>query len=458
MVDMRAKTNRVSKGITRREMLGAAASAVIMGRASPAQAETADVIVIGAGMAGLAAARALQRAGRKVIVLEARERIGGRIKTDRTLGFAAELGANWVHGRTGNPLIALAEGSGTTLAPFDHDDLWVRSALGGNVSATYPQLYGEFESALETLGAGCGTKAAGTSLDARLRDAVSFSSRDDSEREVLDIIFERELASDYGAGPEQLSECVWGFGEAFDGGDMLVTNGYDRLPRGLATRLDIRLNAVVSEIRAASFQVEVIAGPRVFRGQHCICTLPLGVLKSGKVRFDPPLPKRLSRAIRDIGFGSFAKAIATFETDIDLPALNVAFARGEGRIFKNLVNISGFARRPAIMAYCGGADAVAVSRMTEAAVADELTASIAAVSNSGRPQLSGLIVSNWQDDPFALGAYSYPAAATPPDAFATLAEPEGNLHFAGEAASPYFGTVHGAYLSGRNAAKRILES
>jgi monoamine oxidase len=443
--------------VSRRAVLSVLASGAMAVASGPARAAKADVIVIGAGIAGLAAARALSQAGRSVIVLEARDRIGGRIHTDRSLGFATELGANWIHGAEGNPLVELARGSGTRVARFDHDDLAVFSAVGGEASSALPRLYERFDAALETISTRCGARASGETLGGPLKAALGYAQLDESEREVMDILLDREFSSDYAAGLDEVSRCAGTIGEAFDGGDLIIANGYDRIPRGLSTRLDIRLNETVREVRAGSFQVEVATANGRYTGRHCICTLPLGVLKAGDVRFDPPLPRAHRKAIETIGFGSFAKAIVSLETDPGMPALNAAFAPGGRRHFRNLVDLTGIAGRPAVLAYGGGADARAVAAMEDQSIAEELADAITAATGK-RPLIRGLLVSRWDDDRFARGAYSFPAADTAPDAFSVLASPAGSLHFAGEAASPYFGTVHGAYLSGRNAAASILRA
>ncbi|MCU0830992.1 MAG: FAD-dependent oxidoreductase [Rhizobiaceae bacterium] len=443
--------------LTRRAVLGG--TAVIASAAAlpaPAQSRNPDVIIIGAGIAGLTAARLLRQNGRRVLVLEARDRIGGRIHTDRSLGFPAELGANWIHGTDGNPLVTLAEGSGTRTLPFDHDDLAIVNADGSPNTADAAALYDAFEQTMGAISDGCGGRAARRSLQGPLLSGIGYDGLSPEDRGVIGVWIDREFSGDFAATPAELSRCAATIGEAFDGGDLLVTNGYDRIPRGLATGLDIRLSSIVRDIRIGAFQVEVATDGERFQAAHCICTLPLGVLKSGDVRFDPALPRDVADRIGSIGFGAFAKAIVTLEEAPGFDTLNLAFAPGNGRVFRNLIDLTRIAGRPAVLAYCGGDDARAASGMSDEAVASELQSSIQAAG--GDVAVTGVLASRWLDDPFARGAYSFPAPDTAPDAFAALAEPVGALYFAGEAASPYFGTVHGAYLSGRNAARRILNA
>lgn len=442
---------------TRRSLI--AGGLLAMPFISRAAAAKLDVVIIGAGMAGLSAARLLAQSGKSVAVLEARNRIGGRINTDRTMGFAAELGASWIHGENGNPLVALAEASGTRFGRFDHEALTVLSASGGDVTEAYDRASTQFGEALDTISGQCGgERPSRDTLDGALKSLLGYDSFDNAEREVMDIVFNRELSGEYGAGPVALSLCANEIGEAFEGDDLLITNGYDRLPRGLASGLDVRLNVTVRDIRAGAFQVEVVTSAGRVTAQHCICTLPLGVLKAGTVRFDPVLPKEKLEAIKRLGFGGFAKAAAAFESDINFPELNVALAADGTRAFTNLIDISRIAGRPAVLAYAGGADAEKAAKMDDDAVGAELTASVELVRGGRAPRLAGVAVSRWLDDPFAMGAYSFPRRGSSNADFAALAAPVGALHFAGEACSPYFGTVHGAYLSGRQAAQQILKS
>ncbi|NJR13526.1 MAG: FAD-dependent oxidoreductase, partial [Phyllobacteriaceae bacterium] len=177
--------------LSRRQLVGgttALASTALIGRAGAA---APDVIVIGAGISGLAAARALSQAGKSVMVLEARDRIGGRIHTDRSLGFAAELGANWIHGADGNPLTALAQASGTQTLPFDHDALAVVDANGADLGSGYASLQDEFSTALERASGSCRDRAAGETLQAGLQSALRYNGRGETERALLDILIDR---------------------------------------------------------------------------------------------------------------------------------------------------------------------------------------------------------------------------------------------------------------------------
>ncbi|MGL4405566.1 MAG: FAD-dependent oxidoreductase [Notoacmeibacter sp.] len=459
---MSARTFEFGTMVSRRKLLvSGAALLAIPTLLRPAGAQNFDVIVIGAGMAGLSAARKLSEAGKSVVVLEARDRIGGRIHTDRSLGFAAELGANWIHGRDGNPLVELAAAAGARGVRFNHDDIAVLSGSGRPIAngEQYSALSANFEQALQAVAATCGGKPGQTALDGPLTRAVGEYGLNSSQQDVMGIILDREFAGDYGAGPKELNRCADGIGEAFDGDDLIIINGYSRLPEMLARGLDVQLNEPVESVRWTQSGVSILTSRSRYTASYCVCTVPLGLLKSGAINFETDLPESHLGAIERIGFGSFAKAIVTFENDAVLPNTNIAYAENERRVFRNLVGLSGIAGRPAVMAYCGGDDALQAAKMTDRQIAQEISESVALARRSASSRVSDVIVSRWMDDPYALGAYSYPGVATKSDDFETLAKPvDERLYFAGEASSTYFGTVHGAHISGNKAAEAIIRA
>lgn len=425
----------------------------------PAQAATVDVIIIGAGMAGLSAARRLVGSGKTVLVLEARERIGGRIHTDRSLGFAAELGANWIHGRNENPLVPLATQSSARAVRFNHNDISVLSGTGTPIADRdrFQQVSSVLENAMQAVAASCGDKPATDSLEGPLTKSVGEYGLSSNDQNVINVIMDREFAGDYAAGSKELNRCADEIGDAFDGDDLIIINGYDRLAATLAKGIDVQLGEPVEAIDWSSSGVSVLTARQRYNASQSICTVPLGVLKSGGIKFETDLPDEHQQAIDRIGFGSFAKAVVTFESDAVLPNTNIAFAANKRRVFRNLVGLSGIAGRPAVMAYCGGEDALAAAKMTDRQIAQEIAESVALARRGVAPRIADVLVSRWQDDPYSRGAYSYPAVETRAEDFASLAKPiDKRFYFAGEAASQYFGTVHGAYISGQNAADAIL--
>ncbi len=379
-----------------------------------------DVLVIGAGVAGLAAASHLAKHGREAAVLEARDRIGGRIWTARLDGAPVDLGATWVHGMDDNPIAGLARGWGLPLEETDWDrlaspDFDPRRAI--EAQKRIEKLYG---------------RHAGESV----ADAVPREWRGDR---LMEWALRAEITCEYGEEPHRLSLKHWRDDEDREGEDGWFPRGYGEVVDRLAEGLDVRTGHVVREIRWGTGGVEAGTDAGTFRAGHAIVTLPLGVLKAGSVRFEPELPEPKLRAIGGLGTGVLNKLALVFERPFWGKETHVFAREGPyaymicaGRALVGLV----------------GGDAARGARPEDP---EEIVRAL------GAPRPVASAATRWDEDPFALGAY----AVVPPSGtsrfFDDLAESEGRLHFAGEATSRlYRGTVHGAYESGLRAADEIL--
>jgi monoamine oxidase len=310
---------------------------------------------------------------------------------------------------------------------------------------------------MQSVGGSCDGKISPNALNSPLNAAISAFGINSSDQAVMDVILDQEFAGDYGAETTLLNRCAGAFGKEFEGQDLLIFNGFNRITDALSAGLNVRLGEAVETVRWTESSVSISTSKRRYDAAYCICTVPLGVLKSGGIDFKNDLPEMHLDAISGIGFGNFVKAYVTFQNEAVLPKTTIAFAGDERRVFRNLVGISGIARRPAVMAYAGGEDANKASQMSDRAIAQEIADSVALARRGASSRIADVTVSRWSEDPFALGAYSYPGVATKREHFEALATPvDGRLYFAGEAASQYFGTVHGAHISGNEAAGKIL--
>lgn len=263
-------------------------------RAAAEAAEVSEtVVVIGAGLAGLAAARALVDEGIEVIVVEARDRVGGRARTIDVGGTAADLGPSWVHGVTDNVVAEFADEVGIELVPFDYDN-----AIGGDDAAL-----AEIEA---------------------LSDAA-LDADDPAERPLSELLPESltpaqqwalsvEIPGEFGADPDELAIAALDEGADQLGGDALVAGGYGPLAAALADGLTIELGWIVAAVEHDDEGVTVVADDgRRIRADSAIVTLPLGVLQSGAVKFTPALPETTTAAIDALGMGLLDKLWLTFD-------------------------------------------------------------------------------------------------------------------------------------------------
>jgi polyamine oxidase len=232
--------------LTRREFtVGAgalAATLAVAGCGPERRASREQVVVIGAGMAGLAAARQLADEGVDVTVLEARERIGGRMWTDTSLGVPIDLGVAWIHGTKGNPLVALANQAGAATVETDWDDVVVFDARG-EVDADVVD------------GAAEAWRRAQQDVDGRTEDAASDASVQSALAQLTDLSdpliawsVATDIGAEYGADPVELSLKWFGTEGQFDGPDLILPQGYERLARHLADGITIRRGTAVTHI------------------------------------------------------------------------------------------------------------------------------------------------------------------------------------------------------------------
>ncbi len=418
-----------------------------------------DVAVIGAGAAGLAAARMLHDAGARVAVIEARPRIGGRIWTDRSCGsYPIELGAELIHGAQ-TSTVELAHMAGLTLDEVDryHGLRW--GAPARPVQELPPD-----DSARRAIAQ---ARAAWSDLAARYPDdaAVDRSLAAELRERGLDptalAIADVVLAQTCCAEAESLSCVDLAREQRIDQAgprEFRLRERYDALLSWLARGLDIRVGQPVRAIADHGDRVTIRASAGSFTARRCIITVPVAVLAAGLIRFAPPLS-----ATRQAAIAAFRTRPATkhfFWFDVPLWDEGFAYAAHTGLFARWWTPAHPDLTAPLLCSYVTAERAAALDRLP-AALAREI--GLAELSQIlGRSDVSAHCVGfrryRWAADPYARGGYAHlpPGMAWARPALATV---EGNLHFAGEAtafdSNPQ--TVHGAIDSGRRAARECLQ-
>ncbi len=284
--------------------------------------ELESVAIIGAGMSGLSAAHKLSRAGVEVTVVEARDRIGGRIFTDNSLGVPLDLGASWIHGIKQNPLTRLANQQNIERVRSDANYV-MRNGEGGELSD---------------------------------EDAPDW---------LTNVI---EVQHTAGADSDQINEWAYMWVDDYDGADVLFPGGYSQIFNAIEGDYDIHLSTKVSRVSMTEDGVTIASKDNSARFDGVIVTVPLGVLKKGTLTFSPPLPERKQEAIDRLAMGTLDKLYLQFEEafwDKDkswIVTPNNGLPPGE---FNQWFNLYKFTGEPVLLGFNGGPPALRLSELSD---------------------------------------------------------------------------------------------
>ncbi len=282
-----------------------------------------SALIIGAGMAGLTAAKRLSDRGLEVRVLEARNRMGGRILTNEDLGMPLDLGASWIHGTRGNPLTGLARRANMrTVRTRDSYQIWANGA------------------------------------QVRDRDAPDW----------LDSI---SIQTSYGADQDQLSGEAFSSGWDYGGAEVIFPGGYAPIFSNFVGGYEVRLNTEVQRVSWGQSPGVTLRNGQRERADAVLVTVPLGVLKTGRMSFSPELPQRKRQAINRLGMGTLDKLYLLFDqvfwptepTWLTLPETNLPPGQ-----FNEWMNLQPYVGAPMLLAFNGGSAATGLAHFSDQAL------------------------------------------------------------------------------------------
>ena len=422
-----------------------------------------QIIVIGAGIAGITAAQKLQAQGYQVIILEGRDRIGGRIWTDNSLGFPLDLGAAWIHTIDGNPLSPLVKQFGIETVISDIESQWIYKDVSQLLSKSDELLINSaFQAFMDRVNH---LKKAPQSLQQTTLADVAQQIIDSEELTGITLkgfraILSSAIESEFGEDIANLG--IKGFEEdsEFAGADVVFPQGYIQLVQALSKDLDIRTKHLVQQIAYDDSGVQVTTDRGVFSGSQVIVTVPLGVMKWGSIRFSPALPEEKIAAIERLGMGALNKLVLKFPQQF-WPSQPHTMAYINGNIpdrYIEFYNWQKYIQQPILVAMFSGDFSRSLSQMPKTEAIQNILTDLRSMFGKDIPLPTATLLTQWHNDPFSYGSYSTFSINGSLQDCDRLAEPIGDrVFFAGEATyGKYLGTVHGALLSGAREANRFI--
>ncbi|EPS44858.1 hypothetical protein H072_1195 [Dactylellina haptotyla CBS 200.50] len=291
------------------------------------QLKKPKIIVVGAGTCGLRAAEVLIRAGCDVQVLEARDRIGGRIATSSKLGLPLDLGANWIHGDQGNPIIAIAEKAGSSYTAEELDDTVVYAPDGTLLSKRLGEelvtrMWNYFEDGIEHSEQNFATIKPNISFGEYYRARINEECEDKTikvyQTEVMEIM---GAIVAMGIQKQDLKNLY--LEKPIPGGDVFLSSTYGPVMELMAKTVRengcLQLSTPVERVET----VHTASGPlhgvhtkdgNIHKADGVLVTIPLGALKQDRVTFNPPIPEQIRQSIKHLGYGSLEKTYISFPT------------------------------------------------------------------------------------------------------------------------------------------------
>lgn len=419
------------------------------------------VIVVGAGVSGLAAAFFLKKQGVEVVVLEASSRIGGRIWTDRSLGFSLDLGADRLKGTVGNPVFKLAQREEMLTIKCDSDNFYAYDKQGD----LNEELISTFQDKADKV-----VNRASIYNDFDTDGDVSVHWVIDYVKLYYNLTEEEEnylqwylstIEADKGCELSELSHRMRRTEDVYWGDELVFPDGYDQIPEYLATDIDIRFDEQVSSINQDEDGVRIgCKSAKTFDADYVLLSVSLGVLKAGRIAFDPPLPDWKQFAIEQLEMGQVYKIAIGFEkafwpNDRDfLHQLNEVKGK-----YPRFINWTLYTGKPCLITTVGGAYLDDIKELSDEKIAEDIRDVLKEMfPREEVPVHTFIKVARWSEDENILGSDSYvPVGVEGREHAVSLARNVDRLFFAGEATNDrYPASVHGAYLSGLREATKIL--
>lgn len=399
-------------------------------------------------------------------MLEARDRVGGRLHSERSHGHVTDLGASWIHGIDDNPLVDVVHALGMPMSEFtvgsfqpDGRPMAYYGPDGDRLSAADAERFAaDVHTVDEHLSRTIAASKTGDSYATVVEAALARLGWPPERAERVREFLRHRTEEQYGVWIADLD--AHGLDDdQVEGDEVVFPEGYDRLATGLVAGLDVRLAHVVSAVHWSHDGVSVTSDHGDFRADRVVVTVPIGVLKSPGFLIEPPLPEPLAGAIERLEPNHFEKVVLRFPGRFWDEGVYAIRRQGEaGRWWHSWYDLTDLDGVPTLLTFAAGPCAEAVRTWDDAAVAASVLAALREIYGDAVAEPDHVLVTRWRDDPFARGSYGYLSVGSSPEDHDILATPVGGvLHIAGEATwSEDPATVTAALRSGHRAAETIL--
>lgn len=422
-----------------------------------------DIIIIGAGAAGLMAARELSGRGKKVVVLEARNRTGGRIHTitDAAFEIPVETGAEFIHGKLKLTLSLLKEaGINYTKVEWEawqkKNDQWQQEDVQLEHASGLNRKYKELKEDISVL----------EFINRHLPGKEQENTRKSIENYVAGY-----YAGDVGKASTFALFNEW---NSADEEQYRIQGGYSRLTDYLAQAISqkgikIFLSQPVTTITRKESIIELTTPDQIFYAGKVLVTVPMGILAAERLRFSPALPQ-VTAAAKALGYGPVIKIILQFEKAfwLDKSLTHQKDMSGAGFIFSEEKLPTWWTqvpeRRAMLTGWAAGPHAEALKELTQNEILQQSLVSLSHLFNLDviylQQNLQGWHVADWQRDKWSCGAYSYDVVGGKKHKQLLTAGIDDIIFFAGEGLmdGPLIGTVEAGLVTGQEAARRIIGS
>lgn len=421
-----------------------------------------EIIVIGAGIAGLSTAKTLKNHGYNVKIIEARNRIGGRLWTsDKWKDLPVDLGASWIHGVDNNPITEIANQLNATLLKTKYDNSVIYNSDGRAFSDTQQAEIEKLSDKIYSIIENAQNNDQDISIKKAIEIFVKKYPKNSQTYQLINFILNSEIEQEYGGSVEDISTFWYDSDKQFGGDDKIFKDGYNIISNFLAKGMDIELGQKVNSIDWSSGKVKITTNNKVFFADKAIITIPLGVLKRNIIQFTPNLPNEKNIAINNIGMGVLNKCYLRFEEcfwpdDVDW----IEFISKNQGEWTEWVSFQNAAQMPILLGFNAADKGKEIENLSDKQIVESAMSALKVMFGANIPKPIDYQITRWAKDEFSFGSYSYNKLGYNPKMRDALAKPLNNkIFFAGEACEKeYFGTVHGAYLSGIRAAGEILKA